>query len=73
MSNEQWEHCVAIQVSCVIYNGGMHFKMREMEVKVNDASNEKFKFEHRDLPKTSAILLKMESKDAIFQLCVTSA
>lgn len=65
--------CVMIQVSCVIWNGGMHFKVGEMEVKVNDALNEKFEFEQCDLPKMSAILLKMESKDVIFQLCVTFA
>ena len=51
----------------------MHFEAGEMEVKVNDALNEKFEFEQCDLPKTSAILLKMESKDVIFQLCMTSA
>lgn len=51
----------------------MHFEAGEMEVKVNDALNEKFEFEQCDLPKMSAILLKMESKDVIFQLCVTSA
>ena len=51
----------------------MHFEAGEMEVKVNDALNEKFEFEQCDLPKMSAILLKMESKDVIFQLCMTSA
>ena len=51
----------------------MHFEAGEMEVKVNDALNEKFEFEQCDLPKMSAILLKMESKDVIFQLCVMSA
>ena len=40
----------------------MHFEVGEMEVKMNDASNEKFKFEQCDLPKTSAILLKMETQ-----------
>ena len=46
----------------------MHFEVGEMEVKMKDALNKMFKFEQCNLPKMSAILLKMENKDAISTL-----